>query len=315
MFLMRALMVVALVGLAAGCAGDAGPGSEGRYSLTVVTQHEHAFTAGQVSVGALVVAGGTVSLEAGSTHRGTILALAGDLTVGGTVDGDLLALGGTVTLRKGAVVTGDAVVAGADLRREPGSLVQGQVTEQADVGEVAEQSGGSESLLDRLPWMVATVVGMAGFAWLMVRLAPRATERVRRAATTYPVVSGALGTLVLVTAPAFLVAMVFTLVLFPLALVLVAPLAGVVVYGLVALGLALGGQITRRTRWQPSASARAAWGTGALAVVINIAGRLPLLGVLPVAVLGAVGTGAVLLTGLGTRTYAPPTDPLDEEAA
>jgi hypothetical protein len=307
MIVLRALALVLLVLAATGC--TEGPGAEGRYSLTVVTEGEHTFGADQVSVGPLVVAGGDVHLQEGADHRGELFALAGQVRVEGRVDGDVMALGADVALGDGAVVTGDLRQADGTVVRSAGSTVQGQVTETDDVVQVFGGQGEAPSLLDRLTWWLVTVVALAGPAWLLTRLAPRPVGRVRRASTDHPVVSGALGTLVLVLAPALIVSMVFTLFLIPLALVVAVLLGGVVAYGLVGLGYGMGAGIVRRTGWQTRAPGQAAVGTGILVSVLYLVALLPVLGFLALAVVAAVATGAVLLTGLGTRTYTPPPDP------
>ncbi|MGA8045339.1 MAG: polymer-forming cytoskeletal protein [Dermatophilaceae bacterium] len=310
---LRALVAATAILLTAGCAAGTDPGIDGRYSLTLITQSVHTLPADQVSIGELVVAGGRVTQEAGATHRGTVLALAGDLLLEGTVDGDLVALGGTVTLGPNATVTGDLQVAGADVIRESGSAVAGEVTEPTVLDATTDESTGP-SARERIAWLVATVALMAASAWLLVRLMPRATGRVRRTVTEFPVISGALGTLVLLTAPAFLIAMAFTIVLIPLALVLLVPLALIVAYGLIGLGLALGTLLARRTPWRPSQPAVAAWGTGILTAALTLLGTIPLAGLLAFGVAATVGTGAALLTGLGSRTYVPPEDPYDDDS-
>lgn len=307
----RVLLAAIGILVTAGCAADTDPGIDGRYSLTVITQSVHTLPADQVSVGQLVIAGGRVTQEAGATHRGTVLLLAGDLLLEGMVDGDLVALGGTVTIGSNATVTGDLQGAGADVIRRTGSVVGGEITEQTGLDVPSDEPAG-RSARERVVWVVVTVAGMAASAWLLVRVAPRATGRVQRAASDFPVVSGALGTLVLLTAPAFLIAMAFTIVLIPLALVLLVPLALIVGFGLIGLGMALGSLLTRRTRRRPSRPASAAWGTGVLAAVLNLLGTLPLAGLLGFGVAAGVGTGAALLTGLGTRTYIPPADPYED---
>lgn len=307
-------LAVLLWALLAGCADTSSPELTGRYSLTVVTEHEHILAADQVGVGPLVVAGGTVVLEPGTQHQGTVLALAGDLVVQGTVDGDLLALGGDVTLTEGSVVTGDLQQAGGTLDRQAGAQVGGRVVQDADVGQVL--GGTSEDAGDgwagRLLWLVVTVVAAAAAAALLVRLAPAASARVRDAGTHHPVVSGALGTLVLVMAPALVVSMVFTVLLVPLALVLLVLLGGLVAYGLLGLGRGLGERLTRRRATSPVRSA--ALGSSLLVAGLHLLGWVPLAGPVVLVVLAAVGTGAVLLTGLGTRRYVPPPDVDDDTA-
>jgi hypothetical protein len=294
--------------LTGGCAGTDETTLDGRYSLTVVTENEHTYAAGETSVGPLVIVGGTTALQEGAEHHGTVTTLAGDLTLEGTVHGDLLALGGTIRMGESGVVTGDVQRAGGELVRAQGSTVQGDIVESTDPAELVGGSPADSSVLDRVVWAALTAALMAALAWTLVRLAPRPAGRVRAAATAHPVVSGALGTLVLLTAPALLVSMVFTLVLIPLAIALLIPFAAVVTYGVLGLGLGTGTRITEKLGWHPSAATTAAIGTALLVAAVHLTGTLPLLGLLTFFVISAVGTGAVLLTALGTRPYVVPAE-------
>lgn len=304
------LVVLAFVGLlSGGCATAEEATLDGRYSLTIVTENEHRFGAGEVSVGPLVIAGGITALEQGAEHHGTVAVLAGELTLDGTVRGDLLALGGNVRMGESGLVTGDIQQGGGALARAEGSTVHGSVVERTDPASLVGQPASDTSVLERVVWVAITGAVMAALAWTLVRLAPRPAGRVQTAATIHPVVSGALGTLVLLTAPAVLLSMVFTLVLIPLAIALVLPFAAVVAYGVLGLGFGIGTRIAAKSGWDLPAPAAAAVGTGLLVVGLNIVSSAPVLGLLLLFAVGAAGTGAVLLTALGTRSYVAPADP------
>lgn len=308
--LMRLLAVVAIVvALTGGCAGIDQTKPDGRYALTVITENKHEFAPGEVSVGPLLIAGGTTALQEGAAHQGSVTVLAGHLTVHGTIDGDLFALGGTAKLGEDGVVTGDVQQAGGAFVRSEGATVHGSIRERTDPAELVGGPAADSSLLDRIVSTALTAVVMAALAWMLVRLAPRPARRVQTAATAHPVVSGALGTLVLLTAPALLASMVFTLVLIPLAIALLLPFAAVVIYGLLALGLGIGTRVTAKTGWDLPAPTTAAAGTGLLVVGLHIVSAIPLLGLLTLVAACSVATGAVLLTALGTRTYIAPSEP------
>lgn len=299
LLLLPALLVLAL----AGCSGEVA--DEGRYSLTVVTQNDHAFADDQVSVGPLVVAGGRVTLDEGSEHRGTVLALAGEVRIDGRLDGDLLALGADVTLGGAAEVTGDVAHAGGTLDSEPGSTVRGQVTEES-VGDLV---GGQAQGVSVGGWFVVLavlVVGMGGVAWVVVRVAARTTARVAGAAGSHPLVSGALGVLIGVIAPLLTISMVFTLFLIPLALVVLGLLGIVVALGLVAVGEVLGARVAASQGRSPSRPTAAMLGTAGLVGVLHVLALVPVLGLVVIAAVAAVAVGAVFITGFGTRPYAPP---------
>ncbi|GEO96939.1 hypothetical protein KTU01_30620 [Kocuria turfanensis] len=117
------LMVLVLTGLLltglllTGCST---PAETGRYSATLITQRHHVVEDGDILIGDTVVAGGTVVLEDGAEHRGSVTVLDGGARIGGRIAGDLTVLGGTAALTGTGEITGDIVVAGGSLTRDPG---------------------------------------------------------------------------------------------------------------------------------------------------------------------------------------------------
>ncbi|MBB1029574.1 hypothetical protein G6027_01430, partial [Dietzia sp. SLG310A2-38A2] len=74
------LLLLLLGGLlVAACA----PTEPGRYSATLITQQHHVVEDGQVLVGDIVVVGGTVGLEGGAEHLGSVTVLAGEAWISG----------------------------------------------------------------------------------------------------------------------------------------------------------------------------------------------------------------------------------------
>lgn len=305
----RVLTVVALAWLMGGCAG--GIVDAGRYSVTVINQHQHVFSDEEVSVGYLLIVGGEVVLERGAVHRGPVHVLAGDLRIDGRVDGSLTVLGGRVAVRNGAVVAGDVQFGAGDLSVSPGAVVRGEIREDVNLAGLADASSRG-SLADRTVSFVLSVVLTGAVAWLMARLMPRPVGRVAAAASGYPVVSGALGVLVTILLMVLAASMIFTLFLIPLALIVLALFGLVAMYGLVASGSGLAAAIARRQGWAPAAPRMAMAGSALLIVLLQLVGLVPLLGFVTVAVVLALGIGAVLLTGFGTRVYTPPDDAWEE---
>lgn len=70
--------------------------------------------------------GEDIEIGPGETIEGDVVAMGGKVTVLGHVKGDVVSIGGGITLRTGAVVDGDAVCVGGSLEREEGVTVGGQ---------------------------------------------------------------------------------------------------------------------------------------------------------------------------------------------
>jgi hypothetical protein len=256
--------------LVAGCTAPAEPG---RYSGTLVTQDRHVVEDGQTLVGSTVVVGGAVELEEGTEHRGSLTVLAGEVRIGGLVVGDLTVLGGRAVLEGTAEVTGDVVVAGGGLARDADAVVGGTLSEESNASVVlAAPERAARDPVERMLWSLAGVAAMAGLAWLVGRLAPRPLRRTQAAATGFPVVSGALGALVLVTLLPLLASMVFTLFLIPVAVIVLVGMGLAATHGLLALGRGLGMRL------------------------VGLLGRS-----WPMA-----RVAALFLTGFGLRPYVPP---------
>jgi len=73
---------------------------------------------------------GPVSIERDETHAGDLIVAEGDVTVGGTVEGDVVALQGDVRLRRGSHVGGDVVAVFGRVRND-GASVGGRIVSRA----------------------------------------------------------------------------------------------------------------------------------------------------------------------------------------
>ena len=70
---------------------------------------------------------GNKTIEESQTLNGNIVVKGGDLTVFGTIDGDVLVVGGTLHVKDGGHITGNARVISGDVIREDGSKIDGYV--------------------------------------------------------------------------------------------------------------------------------------------------------------------------------------------
>ncbi len=75
----------------------------------------------------MIVLGGTAALSENSTVSGDVFILGGTLTAAGTIQGDVAAVGGLVSLESTAQVNGDINALSASLKRAEGSQVVGEV--------------------------------------------------------------------------------------------------------------------------------------------------------------------------------------------
>lgn len=258
--------------------------------------------------GLVVVLDGELLVARGASLRGTVVVLGGQARLEGGIEGDVIALAGSVRLGADAHVRGDLAVA-STLERHPQARVDGTITEGAAVPEafsslLREGPSSWRSVLVRASWLA--LLGL-----LAARFAPRAVDRLAEAVRYHGLTAGALGTLAFVVGLVLVVVMAFTVVLIPVSLLgLVVGMVALLV-GWSSVGIALGTSLARR--WRRAAGSRGGWrdrlalALGVFTVVLALGAleRVPWVGALLALGVTAVGLGAVLLTGFGTRRFVP----------
>lgn len=279
--------------LAAGCVG------EDDVALTILMRGEHEL---EHAPGDVYVAGGVVSAGPGTRIEGAVYLLDGRLTLGGELAGDLFALGGDVELEESARVTGDVRLAGGNLTQAQGATVEGEILRGSMALPLEDLDRERNAGAAFLRWMAAALPLAAAGYWLSRRV-PGALSAVATAATRHVIVSAAVGGLAAMLLPALLVAMVFTLVLIPLALLVAGLVALVVGYGYVALGWAAGQALRRVAPLSPAMTT--AVGTLLVMLALFAIGKIPLVGLWVELAASVVAIGAVFLTRFGARPFVP----------
>ncbi len=314
-------LVIGLVVLAWARPVHAGGFQDGQ----VVFGGSYTVKSGQVLDGDLVVFGGNATVEAGGTVNGTLAVIGGTAEVNGRVNGDLALLGGVAHLGPQAVIAGDAAVMGGTLQREEGAQVLGQVVEGGNtfplprsvpgvrvpvIGPLTVKvSPGWQAL-----WMLFRAFLMAMLALLLVLFLERPTMRVAQAAVRQPIPAGGLGLLLLIAAPGTALLMAITLILLPVALLLVFLLALAALFGWLALGTEVGVRLTQAFHRDWPLAAQAALGTFALSFVTGGLDFIPCVGWVPGFAALILGLGAVALTRFGAQPYPPALPPARPEA-
>lgn len=295
-----------------------GTGSDGKDGRVVFGQ-DFTLGAGQRLDGNLVVFGGDIGLEEGSTVRGDVLALGGSVQVAGQVEGNVFAFGGQARLRPGAVVQGD--VLGSTVR-EQGAVVGGRVisgpARGADLPLALSRAGGLCSAWGRNgrsahPWglralgdLIASVLktlfgalAMAALGVLVVLLIPGLTRVVTETVVNSPGQSIGVGFLTGLVVLLAVPLLVIICIGIPVAILVTLLFGSALLFGWIAVGLALGERVLGALKQPPQPLLAVAVGV----TVLGILAGLPCLGLLVTVVLGAWGVGAVVLTRFGSRPY------------
>ena len=278
---MRRLLLTLFITAAvlAGCSG------EGLDGVTVVSTGQHDVGPARL-LGDVIVLGGTLGLDEGSTVAGSVHVLGGLALLGGQVDGDITVIGGRLRLGPSAVVGGDvSVSAGGALDVDEGATINGTLVEglTVDVGA----GGGGFDVFSTLLRTALLAVAIAAVR----QLAPLRSRRIAGWVGRLPAASSAYGFLVGLVGVSLAVFMAFTVVLAPVALILLVLLGLGVLLGLAGVAVAIDDRWSRSRGWR-------GLGTISCAVVLNLAPLVPVVGLVATILLAAAALGA---TGLSLQ--------------
>ncbi len=318
------LLLVFLFFLPLQSAGATNGSSEGQ----VIFGQSFTLKSGDTMNGDLLVFGGSATIEEGATVNGSTVLFGGNLTVNGTVNGDVAITGGSASLGPAAHIAGNLTTVAASLDRAKGSQVDGQIYNTATswisngvnsnipqpvkpvVPVIPQVKFGFQPLISVLNGFGQSL-GIAVLAMLvMLFLAPHA-DRVAHAIIAQPLTAGGLGLLTVVVAPIAILLSIVTLILIPLAPIIVIALVVAGVFGWIAIGYEVGQRFTKaiHQNWHPAFSA--GLGTFVLTLAAKILTGIPVLncvGWLVPFLLSMAALGAVLMTRFGTQVVTAPTN-------
>lgn len=289
---------VAFVSLALALSGVAWAQGLHRGALLLSGEHRLGPTEGHV-----LVVGGTGVADADARIDGVVVMLEGALTLDGTVAGDVFLMGGTLALGDEARVGGRIVVAGGELSASEAATVAGGVTR--DLQLAAEAVRPTPTPAQRAARFLVQTLLLVLAAFVAVLLVPRATERTAEAIARHPVVTVAMGALAGLIGLVLLVAMAFTVVLIPAALIGFVLFGVATVFGWLAFGRLVGRALHRRGVGPHGVRAQAVVGAVVFVVALHAVAAVPWIGA-PLSLLASVmALGAVVLTGFGSRRFVP----------
>jgi hypothetical protein len=255
------------------------------------------------------------SVRPGEVIPGDVVAVFGSADVRGQVEGDVVAVFGSVRLHPGATVQGDAIAIGGVLDHPPGAHVGGEsvalglMTPGWNAPTLATLLAGV-----LLGWLATVILG-----WLLAMLFPERMRAIGATASRHTAGSLFLG---LVSAPLFVIAMVLlcvTVIGIPFAVLLPFAYLLAVWAGQIAASYVLGCRILRRRPGEGGLMAGILAGTllVSLLFVLGAVFAIPeglartasvfftLLGMLMIVGLSTIGTGALILSRIGSRGPQP----------
>jgi cytoskeletal protein CcmA (bactofilin family) len=255
-----------------------------------------------------------VTVGPGERVEGDVVALFGSVDVQGQIDGNVVAVMGSIRLAPGAVIDGDAVAVGGGLDQQPGAKVSGESVSLHFLPIVPGVPPLRALMLLVLAcWLFAVIAG--GLLWLvmprrMVRIAETAVERTGwslMVGLLLPPFAVILGVLLLITVigipVAFLLPIVYLIVVWA---------------GQVAMSYLVGCRLLRRPLGDGGALVPTLVGALLVAALFGVGAMLAgpggatrtlslfftLLGGLFSLVLTVLGSGAAVVSGLGSPARA-----------
>jgi cytoskeletal protein CcmA (bactofilin family) len=327
------LAIMAFLLLPTQSAQAQGPNESGK----VVFGESYTLESGETLEGDLVVFGGNVTIEKDATVTGSVVVFGGTIELGedaliqhdtamiggtmevnGTVDGDLFVLGGRISLNETAVIHGDISTMGGEVDRDPKAQVDGDILENvpAPAVQIPTVVPGVPGVPDvpSIPpvvvranpfgeamGVVAQALAIALIAMLLSLFLQPQLERVSEAVIRQPLVAGSFGLVTIAVGTISALIMAITIILLPVAALVVFALPIVWLFGVIAIGQEVGERFARAINqtWAPVL----ATGLGTFLVVLvgGSIGMIPCVGWLLPFLVGLVAIGGVIMTFFGTR--------------
>jgi hypothetical protein len=259
-------------------------------------------TAGASEDKNIIKIGTDVTIENGMKVR-NVVTIGGQITIGGTVDSNVVAVGGSVVLTKTAVVGGNVIALGGVIVSARDAQVNGSLTEINSSNLYETLTAAMSTEWEGWSWVFA-VISLAIFlvivvvALLIVALLPKPVRIVAEAIreNTFKVVlCGLLGLVLIAPLALLLTISVVGIALIPLEVIIV---VASVLLGFIAVGQLVGGKVLHLFRRpNPGMVRQTFWGLIALWLI----GWIPYIGWMVKAVAIVLGLGAVLITRFGTH--------------
>ncbi len=283
----------------------------------LVLGKEFVLEAGDSLNGDLAVFGGEVQLKNSSTVNGDIVVFGGKLEINNTVNGSVTQFGGEIELKSRAVVNGDFTSFGAKVDRDKSAVINGDSVRQNSekiqkIEEIGRQIGNSEIVIEQpvrkgffaslfafmttLLLFMARLLACAGVAVIANLLFEKHLVATSQTILKRPLESIGIGLLTMVALPFVLLFFTITVVLIPLAILLVIIFVVVCLYGWIAAGYEFGRILARALKVQWPSNWTTAAGTFAMSLILfGLSKLIPCVGWIPSAAVLSAGIGAIII--------------------
>jgi hypothetical protein len=183
-----------------------------------------------------IVLVGSVLVDRDET-AGDVVVADGDVTIRGTVDGDVVTFSGRATLGRRGHITGDLVYGDDKPVQAPGSRVDGDV-KKFEIGDV--------SIVGAIGLWLLFTVSLLLLGLVLLLLAPKAAVAVARTAKSKPLVAGIVGLVAFFLIPVIAIAACVTVIGLPLGVVLLFSIVPLYTIAYLSAALVIGRLILKK---------------------------------------------------------------------
>jgi hypothetical protein len=272
--------------------------------------------AGNVAVGGQVggdaaIAGGKVNITRGAKIAGDAWLAGGEVRVNGAIGKELRVYGDEIVVA--GEVIGDARLRGRRIEVAPGAVINGglQYTSPNDIVISPDARITGKILREPAPdrWItkehrhgisillsVVWLVGLIAAGTLLLLLFPNLTRRTESNMRAAPLKSLGLGSAILFAAPPIIIILFVSVIGIPVALVLLATYAILLLIGYLTMAAFIGDRIARLAR--KSAELTTGWRIASMAlalILLTLVGAIPFLGGFVILIALLFGLGAFVL--------------------
>jgi hypothetical protein len=277
----------------------------------------YTLNSGEILDGDLNVFGGVVDIQSGAVVTGDMFVLGGVVTVNGTIEGDLTAIGGTVSLGSNAVIEGDLTSPASYINQSQGATIEGDTIQgwnipwtNLEIPEITTPQVINTPSFRILPTVssiargIGTLLVLVALGALMLLIMPKPSEVMTDSLVAKPwhiLGYGALTALVMLVGGIMLT---LTICMIPIVVLVGLAFGLAVLAGWLALGYELGKRMASgifKTSWHPVLAA--VLGNLVLYLLARGLGLIPCLGGFLVFIASLFGLGMVVVTLFGTKAY------------
>jgi cytoskeletal protein CcmA (bactofilin family) len=272
---------------------------------------------GEILDGDLNVFGGVVQVMDGARVTGNLLVVGGVVTVDGTIEGNLTAVGGTVSLTNNAIIQGNLVSPGSYVNTSEGADIQGdiiqgwalpdtniQIPDAPPTQIVQAPSYGIVSVFTRIAREIGQLLAMVALGALLLLILPKPVEVMTQSLRAQPWIMLGFGALTAVVLVIGGVILALTICLIPVVVLAVMAFILATLAGWLTLGYEVGKQMASsifKTSWHPVLTA--VIGNLTLYILARGLWMIPCLGWTIVVLVALIGLGMAVVTLFGTNPY------------